>query len=224
MKVYDYIDHLVTGECSKLAIASVGAMTANPAISPTAVQVTNQNKFLNYINLANLAVHKKFLLIKKTVELDNPLEGEEYTLPSDFLVPIKAWYAADLDEVKIKDDTVRLISDVDTAVSILIDEPFKATIKGTDNEARTLIIMQYAASPAVVKTTYADLKISGVYTEAIINYAAYKAHSAIDGDIKAENNTYYLRYEAACKQIVNSGMWSNGEIIQNTKLTDNGFV
>ena len=47
MKVSEYIDYLITGECSKLAIASVGDMSANPSPVPTAVQLVNQNKFIN---------------------------------------------------------------------------------------------------------------------------------------------------------------------------------
>ena len=42
--------------------------------------------------------------------------------------------------------------------------------------------------------------------------------------MKDEYNTYYMRYEASCKQLINSGMWGNNEIEVNTKLTDNGFV
>ena len=80
MKVSEYIDYLITGECSKLAIANVGDMSANPSPSPTTVQTTNQQRFINYVNLANLALHKRFNLIKKTIELDNPLNEEEFTL------------------------------------------------------------------------------------------------------------------------------------------------
>tara|TARA_R110000803_G_scaffold141317_1_gene207776 strand:- start:177 stop:857 length:681 start_codon:yes stop_codon:yes gene_type:complete len=226
MKVSEYIDYLVTGECSKLAIASVGDTSANPSPVPTAVQVVNQNKFINYINLANLALHKRFNLVKKEYELDNPLSGEEYTLPNDFLAPIHAYYTVDFDPVTIKDDSVKIINKIDTAVSILINEPFKAIIKGTDSETpkRSQIILKYAAAPKKAKSTITDLKISEVYTEALINYAAYKAHGAISGDMKDENNTYYLRYESSCKQLINSGMWGNNEIETNTKLVDNGFV
>ena len=175
MKVSEYIDYLTTGECSKLAIASVGDMGANPDIVPTAVQVTNQNKFINYVNLANLALHKRFNLLVKTYEMDSPLDGEEYTLPSNFLVPIYAYYASDFVQVPIKDDSVKLVSDVDQHVSILIPEPFKAVIKGTDAEdpKRTQILLKYAAAPNKAKTTYADLKINEVYTEALLNYSAY---------------------------------------------------
>tara|TARA_Y100001949_G_scaffold118554_1_gene100719 strand:+ start:878 stop:1558 length:681 start_codon:yes stop_codon:yes gene_type:complete len=226
MKVSEYIDYLTTGECSKLAIASVGDMSANPSPAPTAVQTVNQNKFINYVNLANLALHKRFHLLMKTLEMDNPLDGEEFTLPSDFLVPIHAYYTSDFEEVAIKDDSVKLVQDVDQHVAILINEPFKAVIKGTDGETpqRAQILLKYAAAPKKAKNTYTDLKISEVYTEAVLNYSAYKAHGAISGDMKDENNTYYMRYDASCKQLINSGMWGNNEIEVNTKLTDNGFV
>ena len=224
MKMSEYIDFLVTGECSKLAAANVGDMSINPDVDPTAIQLTNQGKFINYVNLANLALHKRFHLLQKTYELDNPLDGEEFTLPSDFLTPIQAFYASDFEAVTIKDSYVNLVDSVDTAVSILIPEPFKAVIKGTDADARTQILLKYAASPKRATKSSTDLKVSDVYTEAMLNYAAYKAHSAISGDIKDENNTYYLRYEASTKQLVNSGMWGNNEIETNTKLADNGFI
>lgn len=224
MKVSEYIEYLISSECGKLAIADVGDMSLNPDVDPTAVQLINQGKFINYINLANLAVHKRFNLVEKTVELDSPRDGEEFNLPSDFLVPISAYYAADNDPVTIKDKSVKMVSAVDTAVSILLPESFKAVIKGTDSESRSQIIMNYTAAPKKATKAATDLKVSEVYTEAILNYASYKAHSAISGDIKDENNTYYLRYEASAKQLVNSGMWGNNEIETNYKLEDNGFV
>jgi hypothetical protein len=225
MKVSEYINYLVTGECSKLAISDVGDMSLNPSGSgPSATQVLNQNKFINYVNLSNLAVHKRFHLLQKEVELDNPLEGEEFKLPDDFLTPIQAYYLTDFEPVTIKDSYVNIVGAVDSAVSILIPEPFLAVIKGTDSKKRTPIILKYAAAPTTATKAAANLKISEVYTEPLLNYAAYKAHSSISGDIKDENNTYYLRYEASCKQVVTSGMWGNNEIEYNSKLIDNGFV
>ena len=223
MRASVLIDYLTTGDCSKLAIADVGDMDLNPDTPPSALQLTNQAKFVNYVNLANLAVHKRFNLLKKNFELDNPTDGEEYTLPSTFLAPIHAYYTADSDPVTIRDSYVNLVSSVDTAVSILIPEPFKAVIKGTDSETRSQIILQYAAAPTKVTLAGHNLEISEVYTEPLLNYAAYRAHGAISGDMKDENNTHYLRYEASCKQIVTSGL-SNNEIEYNSKLEDNGFV
>lgn len=224
MKVSEYIDYLISGDCAKLSFSSVGDMSASG--SPTATQLVNQAKFLDYINLANLALHKRFHLLRKSFDMDMPSDGECYTLPPDFLVPIHAYYASDFDKVRIKDDDTNVIDDVDTAVSILLPGAFSAIIKGVDQEdpVRTLIILKYAAAPTKATLVLTDLKVSEVYTEAMLNYASYRAHSTISGDIKDENNTYYLRYEASCKQLVNSGMWGNNEVTINTKLDDNGFV
>jgi len=226
MKVSEYIDYLINGDCSKLAIADVGDMTLNPNIQPTARQSINQAKFINYINLANLALHKRYHLLKKTIELDSPIDGEEFPLPNDYLVAVQAYYESDYVNVPIRDDAINLVDEVDTAVSILIPEPFKAIIKGVDAEspARTPIIFKYAAAPKKATAASVDLRISEVYTEPLLNYAAFKAYSTLSGDIKEENNTYFLRYEAACRQLITSGMGPNNDIDANTKLIDNGFV
>ena len=224
MKVSEYIDYLITGEASKLTISDVGDMSLNPIVAPTATQIVNQFKFINYINLANLAIHKRFYVLQKSIELDFPVDGEEYTLPSNFLIPIRAYYTSDLTELPIRDEYVNLVDNIDTAVSLLIPEPFKAVIKGTDSNSRKQITLNYVAAPIKATTVATDLKITETYTEAILMYAAYKAHTAIDGHMEGENNTYYLRYESACKQLVTSGMWGNDSVGTNSKLIDNGFV
>ena len=53
MKVSEYINYLVNGDASKLAIKDVGDMSLNPTVAPNALQLVNQGKFVNYINLAN---------------------------------------------------------------------------------------------------------------------------------------------------------------------------
>ena len=225
MKASEYINYLVNGETYKLAIQDVGDLAVNPSSSPSALQETNRKKFINYLNLANLAIHKRFHLLQKQFEIDNPANDEEYALPSDFLAPIYAYYNdTEAEEIPIKDTYRKIVDNVDTAVSLLIPEPFKITVKGTDTSKRPQIILIYAASPTVITQVNHSLNVNNVYTEAVLNYAAYKAYSAISGDIKAENNSYYLRYESNCRQIIASGLGGDNETETNTKLEDNGFV
>ena len=224
MKVSEYIDYLVGGEVSKLAISDVGDMSLNPSVAPTAIQLANQAKLINYVNLANLELHKRFHIVHKSIELDLPSDGEEYALPSNFLIPDHAYYTSDFEEVTIKDSRVKVVSGIDTAVTILLPESFLAVIKGTDSEARTQITLEYVAAPAKASNASVNLNISEVYTEALLYYAAFKAHSSISGDIKDENNTHFLRYESSAKRLVTDGMSGNNQIETNTKLTDNGFV
>ena len=225
MKASEYINYLVNGETYKLAIQDVGDLAVNPSSSPSALQETNRKKFINYLNLANLAIHKRFHLLQKQFEIDNPANDEEYTLPDNFLAPVYAYYNdTEAEEIPIKDTYRKIVDNVDTAVSLLIPEPFKITVKGTDTSKRPQIILIYAASPTVITQVNHSLNVNNVYTEAVLNYAAYKAYSAISGDIKAENNSYYLRYESNCRQIIASGLGGDNETETNTKLEDNGFI
>ena len=150
MKASEYINYLVNGETYKLAIQDVGDLAVNGA-TPSALQETNRKKFINYLNLANLAIHKRFHLLQKQFEIDNPTNDEEYALPSDFLAPIYAYYNdTEAEEIPIKDTYRKIVDNVDTAVSLLIPEPFKITVKGTDTSKRPQIILIYAASPPVI--------------------------------------------------------------------------
>ena len=225
MKASDYINYLVNGETYKLAVQDVGDLAVNPSSAVTTLQEKNRQKFINYLNLANLAIHKRFHLLQKQYEIDNPTNDEDYTLPSDFLAPVYAYYNDNVkEEIPIKDTYRKIVDNVDTAVSLLIPEPFKVTVKGTDTTKHSQIILVYAASPKVVTKVIHSLNISNVYTEAVLNYAAYKAYSAISGDIKAENNSYYFRYESNCRQIITSGLGGDNETETNNKLVDNGFI
>lgn len=224
MKLREYVEYLINGEISKLAIANVGDLSANPLVEPTPLQIANQKKIIGYINLANIALHRKFQLLHKDFELWNPIENEEYDLPKDFMQPLSAYYDVDKEPVSIKDYTKKLNDNIDTHVSLLFLDPFRIQIKGNDSLKRNLIILKYIASPTQVTNLSTDLKLPAAYTEALLNYAACKAHVAVSATMQDENNTYYLRYINSCKEIVESGLHGNNEIDSFTKLEDRGFV
>ena len=223
MKVYEYIDFLINGEISQLGLSDVGDMAPSSVVTPTAVQVKNRNKIRSYINLANIELYKKFDIATKDLELDFALNNEEFTIPDDFLHAISCKFT-DGTEIPINNDKVEFVDGVDTKVSVMFKDPSKLTIKGTDKDGRKNMVMSYAASPKLASTIYINLKLPQQYTEALLNYAAYKAHVTISGDMKAENNTYYLRYNESCKQIQLLGLNNPDNLDSNTKLEDNGFV
>ena len=222
MKVYEYIEFLVNGEISNLAAANVGDMTPGAA-SPTALQASNRDKIRSYVNLANIELHKKFNILEKDMELDFALAGEEFNLDDDFLHAISCIFT-DGEEIPINNDKTDIVDGVDSMVSVMFKDPAKALIKGTDADGRKDMILTYAAAPKLAKSITVNLQISQLYTEALLNYAAYKAHVTISGDIKGENNTYYLRYTESCKQINILGIRNPDNLDANTKLTDRGFI
>jgi hypothetical protein len=223
VKVYEYIEFLVNGEISMLAVANVGDMTPGASPAPSNLQMANQTKILSYVNLANIELHKKFNILQKDMDLDFALAGEEFKLGDDFLHATSCTFT-DGTEIPINNDKTSIVDGVDSNVSVMFKDPAKAVIKGTDADGRKDIILTYTAAPKLAKTINVNLSLPQLYTEALLNYSAYKAHVAIKGDMKSENNTYYLRYAESCKQINLLGLRNPDNLDTNTKLTDRGFV
>ncbi len=223
MKVYEYIEFLVNGEISMLAVANVGDMTPGVSPAPSTLQVSNQVKILSYVNLANIELHKKFNILQKDMDLDFALAGEEFKLGDDFLHATSCTFTDGV-EIPINNDKTDIVDGVDNNVSVMFKDPAKAVIKGTDKDGRTDMILTYTAAPKLAKTINVNLGLPQLYTEALLNYAAYKAHVALKGDMKSENNTYYLRFAESCKQINLLGLRNPDNLDTNTKLTDRGFI
>ena len=127
-------------------------------------------------------------------------------------------------EVAINNERTNFVDKVDYNVSLLFPAPFKILVKGTDNLKRDDISVVYVSTPPVLTLTTEFVDLPQVYNEALYNYVAYKAHASIKGDMKEENNTYYLRYQASLKNIRLLGMTNSDNLDSNVKLTDRGFV
>lgn len=217
MYVSDYISYLVNGEIKQLAVSDIGGET------PTATQLKNIEAIISYINLANLELHKKYGLIQQEFVLEDVTPNTLYSLPVDFLHAIGASYR-DGTEIPLNNEKTKIVDNVDYNVSLMFPAPFKVLVKGTDEDERDDISLVYAAAPAKVTKTKDFIDLPQVYTEALLNYAAYKAHLAVKGDSQSENNVYYLRFRESCKNIEMLGLLNSDNQDSNTKLTDRGFV
>ena len=217
MYVSDYLSYITSGEIKQLAVSDIGTT------APTAAQIANKTALINFINLANLELHKKFALISKELVFTDVLPNSSHAIPVDFLFAVSASYK-DGTEIAINNEKTNIIEDVDYNVSILFPTPFQMLIKGTDKDARDDISLVYIAAPSKATATTDFLDLPEIYTEALLDYVAYKAHASVSGDMKAENNTYYLRFIESVKNIRITGLSNSDNLDSNTKLTDRGFV
>ena len=218
MYVSDYLSHIVKGEVKQLYVSDIGTT------SPTTIQQANIATLISYLNEANLELHKHFGLLQKELVLSDVTNNSLHNVPLDFLYAISAQYD-DGTEVSINNERANYVDKVDENVSILFPAPFKILIKGTDvSLKRDDISVVYVAVPITVTKTTDFIDLPQVYNEAIYNYMAYKAHVSVKGDIKEENNTYYLRYQESLRNIRLLGMVNSDNLDSNVKLTDRGFV
>ena len=218
MYVSDYLSHIVKGEVKQLYVSDIGTT------SPNTIQQANIDTLISYLNEANLELHKHFGLLQKELVLTDVTNNSLHNVPLDFLYAISAQYD-DGTEVSINNERANYVDKVDENVSILFPAPFKILVKGTDvSLKRDDISIVYVAVPATVAKTTDFIDLPQVYNEAIYNYMAYKAHVSVKGDMKEENNTYYLRYQESLRNIRLLGMVNSDNLDSNVKLTDRGFV
>jgi len=154
---------------------------------------------VSYINLALIALYGRFSL--KSSEQIIPLYSHivEYTLNPD-LMTITGVYDEDGDEFTLDDE--------DSLFSVLqID--FETIQVPNPETGATLSVVYLPAPKWIVYTDEMSLDtripLPPQLLEPLLHYIGYRAHGSMDGDIKAENNTHYMRYEASCKRIKDLG-------------------
>lgn len=217
MFVSQYLEFVTSSEVKPLAVSDIGGS------NPNSIQKENISKLISYLNLANIEVHKIFALIQKEFLLEAVLHNKMYDLPTDFLCAMSAAYN-DGTPLSMNNDRTLFTDNVDVGISVMFPEPFKALTKGTDPSGRNIISLTYVASPPQVSKTTDFIDISHAFTDAIINYIAYKAYASMQGEIQATNNTFYLRFIESCRSIKENGLVTVDNLDSNTKLTDAGFV
>lgn len=156
---------------------------------------------ISYMNLAVIALYSRFKIIRNEQIIDLLDNVSIYNLNLDILL-IEAAYT-ELGEVSVNDDND--ILGVFTPSFDTIQVPNAAT----GNQLSVL----YVASPDPLVldvddavTLAQNVRIPLALIEPLLHYIGYRAHGSMNGDIKAENNTHYMRYEASCKRVLELGL------------------
>jgi hypothetical protein len=177
----------------------------------------------SYVNLALQALYNRFVLKVSEYVLDLEDNITEYTLPADCMVLDSVWN--EVGEGLTIDDP----SDVNGVMRVAYD-----TIQVPNPVTGLSISLIYLPAPASI--TYVDaasletvVPLPPQLLEPLLHYIGYRAHGSMDGNIKAENNTHYMRYEASCRRIEELGIVrkaiapahvSEKEHIEDTYLID----
>ena len=216
MLVYEYVNLLVAGELKPLALSNIGGDNRDE------VQEKNFQDIVGMLNLAYSVIYEKFALYQKEILLENIENNKPYNLPLDFVYPIKA-ELKDGTKVPFNDDRKVLDGKIDIGLSIMFPEPFFCLVKGVDENNNDTISLIYSAAPDPVTGPHDTIRLTGVFTQAVLDYVAYRAYIGIDGHIEQTNNTYYMRFIADCREIQNSGLAAIDNLDSNMKLVDRGY-
>ena len=155
---------------------------------------------VSYVNLALLALYSRFDIRTDETIIDLVTGSSEYTLPSNAIL-INNVYNELGQEISIGDRLSPLSVHVTSYNTIQI--PYATT-----GNSYSVI---YKAAPTLL--TYVDetsllaaVPVPPQLIECLLHYVGYRAHGSMDGNIKAENNTHFMRYEAACQRVEDLGL------------------
>jgi len=194
MTIQDVINDVAQGELKQLAVKDDSAAV------------------ISYINLGLIELYKRFTL--KTSEIIIPLIASQtmYTMPDDYQSILEVldengdWYS---------------INDEDDALSILT--PSYNTLQVPNPQDGAAISVIYTALPVRILAVTETLPLPLSLLDALYNYIGYRGHGSVNGDLKTENNSHYMRFEANCKKAKDLGVITSDDVV-NTKLVDRGFA
>ena len=182
---------------------------------------------LGFINLGMLELYKRFPLEeaeaiitlrdgKTTYKLDGTDEDVELEAGKDVLVIVAA-YTTDKDGKVIE----MPINDEDNLLGI--NTPSYNTIEVPSTAEGALISIIYRVAPTFIISTSDNVPIPPQLLEALLNYIGYRGHGSVNGDLKTENQSHYVRFDNSCKRVLLEGLIPTDDLMSK-KLYDRGFV
>ena len=227
MTVADIIEDAKYGELSNLGIAK---LLDTPSSKEAA-----EKKVLSYINLGLIELYKRFNLRTEETVI-TMIEGQSlYTIstanvyhaidnPTGYISELPG----ELNSILAAYDEnggVYTVNKESDPLSILT--PSYNVVQIPNPVAGEGVYIIYNASPTrlvwVSDVSTLDVLIPPALLEAMLHYIGYRGHGAIDGNIQAENNTHYMRFDASCKRAITLGLITTDALV-GSNVQDKGFV
>ena len=204
-----------------MTIAHVIAQARSGELSNLSETGFNDDKIMLYISLGLIELYKRF----------NLSTGEALLTISEG----KAFYRLDGtdSDVVLEGPYMYLIGAFDEDGNELAlnneDDPFSVltprfnVVQIPYPIAGKVLSLMYGQEPPIITQTTDILPIPLTLLEALLHYIGYRGHGAINGNIQAENNTHYQRFEASVNRARTLGVINQDDSIIK-RANSRGFV
>jgi hypothetical protein len=207
MTVRELIDLAKNGELKQLAVKD------------------DVNAIIGFINLGILELYKRFPLEEaeaiiwltegKTEYILDGTDEDVMMNPDKELLLITRVYDEQGEPVRINCPDYDNIKTVNTPRYNVVEVP--------DVNQDEYLSVIYRVTPKFLSSETDVLPIPPQLIEALLNYVGYRGHGAINGELKTENQSHYLRFDNSCKRVEMSGLIQS-ELIPSRKFDKRGFV
>jgi hypothetical protein len=218
MKVADIIDYAVTGELRQISLCEIGAEAVR-----TVEQQKNLNTLVAYVNQAMIELSTRFPLFILVDELDGELNDRDpVAFPANAITLLKVedqeGNTIPINDPKWEDP---IYKETD---QWYVKTPSVNTVVVANNKpvTRTTLLATYVLNAPKYDYT-STINVPSNYLEAILDYVAYKANTAMKPLPNQEGNVYYMKFEADCARL-KSAFDNNYESVEGSKFFHRGFI
>jgi len=211
----------IIGVFSVMTLQDVISLAATGELKNLAIK-TDVPTVLDYINLGMIELYKRFPLNIAEYTFTRTLTDTLYTLPTDCMWVLSAYGPAEINQ---KVQFVELpINDENTPYSVYTVSWNKLQV-GPSVATGYVNLIYSANAPHYTSADLAKpIDLPDQFIEPLLNYVGYRGHGAMNGNIQAESNTHYQRFELGCKRILKEGMYDQNSLHTNNRITTRGFV
>jgi hypothetical protein len=218
MKVADIIDYAITGELRQVSLSDIGDVSAR-----TPEQQKNLDTLVSYVNQAMIELSTRFPLFISVEELDaDSGDTDPIPFPNNATTLLKVesllGEVIPINEPKWTDP---IYKDTD---QWFVKTPSVNTLVINNNkpiESTELLATFVLSAPKYVYTS--DIAIPNNYLEAVLDYIAYKANTAMKPLPNQEGNVYYMKFEADCTRL-KATFDNNYDSVEGSKFFTRGFI
>lgn len=170
---------------------------------------------ITYLNLGLIELYKRFNVDVKAEIVKTSTVTPFYTLRNKDINLVLACVAKDGTELTKQQG----IGDTEYDIKMVTNTSFILT-----NPTATELMFIYRASPEIVTASTTEVNLPYVMLEALLNYIGYRAHGSVNGNIQAESNTHYMRFEKSCNVLQSEGYDTVGTSLVSQPVEFKGFA
>jgi len=185
----------------------------------------NDSRVISLLNLAIIDVYAKFSILQEeqVIQIE---EGKTRYRLQDNSQKVLQVYMRDFPSNRSNGDDSFVevpINDINDDESVFTPQPFLLHVPNPI-KGRVYSVMQIVTPPFITDKNIDELDflIPPQLLEPIVNYAAWRAYKAMNGDEKTEISSHYRAYMASCNEVLKKGL-NNESFTTNLKHDQRGF-
>lgn len=185
----------------------------------------NDAAIVTFLNLGMLELYKRFPLKQKEYVVALQPNTYVYQLPPDYMYILDAFDDSDILLEKPDATLVELkINDSSDDLGVFISGFQELQVPTLDG--RSLVSIIYVAKPFSYSPDDMDVEVDlpDTLINCLLHYIGYKGHLGIRGDVQAETNAHWIRFDRACNEARAFGVaFPSDSWVMAERITDRGF-